>query len=128
MSRMFKAVVVLGVLALFVGRVAYAQAGGAKQPQAAQAKAAPKMNHTAEAMTHTEAAIKVGQAGHADSVVVHAQEALTHAQAAQKMKANVHLEAAIKSLQEAIDHGKLGHADVATKAAQAALDHLKQAK
>jgi hypothetical protein len=111
MSRTSQAVLLAGVMALFVGRLGFAQG-----------------TQVAQAVTHAQLAVAQGKARHADSLVVHAKEALTHAQAADKENSSIHTQAAIKSLNEAIEHGKLGHADIATKRAQVALAHLQMIK
>jgi hypothetical protein len=85
-------------------------------------------DHVAEAITHTQEAISVGKAGHADQLVTHAKAALTHAEAAEKAKANPHVAEGITHLKAAIEHGEKGHADVGTSHAEEALKHLEMAK
>src|SRR5712692_8308068 len=61
MSRMIKAALLAAALALFVRPAAYAQEMGKEKPKEGgpAAKAAP-MDHTAQAVTHTQVAVKAG--------------------------------------------------------------------
>ena len=89
--------------------------------------------HLDEAITHTNAAIEHGRAGHASVLVEHATPALEHTLSGAivaKGAAKGHVFYAIADLEQALKHGKEkgeGHVGVATTYAESALEHLRAA-
>ena len=76
--------------------------------------------HMAEALKHTDAAIK---AGNGKAVAEYAEAAISHAKSTEK-----HLDGGIKSLEGAIEQGKLGNHDLAKRNAVEAQSQLKVAQ
>lgn len=83
--------------------------------------------HLPQAVEHTQAAIKEGEAGKAAALVEHATVALEHAKASEKAEANPHTGEGIVHLEAAIDVAKKGDAAGGTTHAKSALEHLGMA-
>jgi hypothetical protein len=83
--------------------------------------------HLPQAIEHTKAAIKHGEAGDAAVLMDNAAAALAHAKASEEVEANAHTEEGIVHLKAAIDAGKLGDADGGTIHAREALKQLEMA-
>jgi len=83
--------------------------------------------HLPQAVEHTKAAIKEGEAGKAPALAEHAGVALEHANASEKAEANPHTSEGIVHLKAAIDTAKKGDAPGGTAHAKEALKHLELA-
>ncbi|WP_026223125.1 small metal-binding protein SmbP [Methylocystis rosea] len=107
--RIFALSLSLGMLALFVPRLAFAE------------------DHLAEAISNTKQAIASGQQGRFDVLITSAEAALKHAKAAEKAKSNTRTEEGITHLEAAIAEGNKKNSTAATQHAEEALKSLEAA-